>query len=66
LIEALHDREINVRVSAARALGKIGDKSALAALTDAMKDDTQTTSWKPTTLKETASEAIRQIQEAKR
>ena len=65
LIVSLKDQEINVRVSAARALGKIGDATSIPALTGSLGDDTQTTSWKPTTMKQTAAESIRQIRQAK-
>jgi len=62
LIEALKDENVNVRVSAVRALGKLGDLSAIAPLKALDVDDGVTTSGLPTTARDAAKEAIRQIQ----
>jgi len=61
LIVALKDDHPNIRVSAARALGAIGDASALLALEQALKDKTETKANTPTTVSKAAAEAIAQI-----
>ena len=58
-----NDTHANVRASAARALGTIGDASALSALTDALADDEQT-EWGP--LEEVQDAAAYAIHKIKR
>ncbi|MCY2962690.1 MAG: HEAT repeat domain-containing protein [Planctomycetota bacterium] len=66
VIDALRDEQINVRVSAAIALGKIGDPVALPALTAALTDTEETTINAPTTLAHHAREAIDAIHKRQR
>ena len=58
LVKALKDTHVNVRVSAARALGRTRDPASLPALTEALNDAEVTKVHAPTTV---ASEARRAI-----
>jgi HEAT repeat protein len=56
--KALKDTHVNVRVSAARALGAIRDPAALPALTEALNDTEVTKVNAPTTVEAEARKAI--------
>ncbi len=62
LIASLKDEHPNIRASAAKALGEIGDVSALPALEQALEDKTRTESGPYTRVNQAAAEAITQIQ----
>jgi HEAT repeat protein len=66
LVTALSDAHTNVRVSAARALGLIGDPAALEALRGALTDTAETEVNAPTTVAAEARNAIDAILARKR
>jgi len=57
---------VNVRVSAARALGRIGDPAALPALAEALSDSEVTKINAPTTVEDEARKAIQTISTGRR
>lgn len=61
LISALHDKQVNVRLVVIRSLAKLGDKRAIPALKEMLKDNAKNTSWAPTTIAKAAAQAIEEI-----